>query len=141
MYLSRLAGVIRRESRNQFLHESVDTQITSAGGTLLGEELERVTRASLMASSNYVPRPYSGRVLVYRATERAEMYPDLFLGWRTVARGSISAVNIEANHSTIFESPWVSAMARNMKYGTAGAHGPKRDARETSVEGVSVFRG
>jgi amino acid adenylation domain-containing protein len=96
----------------QFPFDRATFEVKGAGGTQLGEVLERVKRASFIATGNFVPRPYDGRAVVFRAgTRMVEPYRDQYLGWGPVVRGGIEAFEIQGDHDSIFELPEVKAMA------------------------------
>jgi hypothetical protein len=59
-------------------------------------------RANRRALSTYVPGPYSGEVLLYRAAERLAMgEPDPTLGWSELLDGRLRVSELPGDHYTI----------------------------------------
>ena len=91
------------------------TTVTIAAGTKLGEVLTRVNRAARVATSTFVPKPYGGSVVLFRASERYnEPYEDEYLGWGPVVHGGIEAVEIPGGHDSIFEDRDVKVFAERL---------------------------
>jgi amino acid adenylation domain-containing protein len=79
------------------------------------ETLVRVTRASHKAAKKFVPKPYGGSVVVFRASDRrVSPYEDDFLGWGPVVRGAIEGIEIEGTHTGILEEPAVRDLAERI---------------------------
>ncbi len=56
----------------------------------------------------YTPKPYAGRVTLFRAAGRtAEYGNDAALGWEEVVRGEIEIITVPGDHMTILEEPHV----------------------------------
>jgi non-ribosomal peptide synthetase component F/thioesterase domain-containing protein len=56
----------------------------------------------------YTPKPYPGRVTLFRAAGRtAEYGSDPALGWEEVVRGEIKIITVPGDHMTILEEPHV----------------------------------
>jgi len=111
-HVNELSKMVRGAGGNQFPVDPDSVEIEGAGGTELGEILKRVRQAGLIAAANFVPKPYGGRAVVFRAgTRMLEQYEDEYLGWKPVIRGGIEAVEIEGDHDSIFEDPGVKPMA------------------------------
>jgi thioesterase domain-containing protein/acyl carrier protein len=56
----------------------------------------------------YTPKPYTGRVTLFRAAGRtAEYGKDPALGWEEVVRGEIEIITVPGDHMTILEEPYV----------------------------------
>ena len=76
------------------------------------ENLDRIREASLVAARTFVPKPYDGQVMVFRAKQRPdEPYLDAALGWGPVVFGGVTVHEIDADHNNIFEPPAVSVVA------------------------------
>jgi hypothetical protein len=112
-HVAELSKMVRGASGNQFPVDPNSVVIEGAGGTELGEILKRVRQEGVIAASKFVPKPYGGRAVVFRAGTRSviEQYEDEHLGWGPVVRGGIEAIEIEGDHETIFGEPQVRAMA------------------------------
>jgi len=111
----QLAKLASGEGCTQFPIEPSDVEVTHAAGTKLGEILTRVNQASIVAASAFVPKPYGGRAVIFRASERIiEPYQDQYLGWGPVVRGGIEVCEIEGEHNSIFLDPDVKALAERL---------------------------
>jgi thioesterase domain-containing protein len=75
------------------------------------ELFDRVADANTSAAQNFIPKPYDGHLLVFRAENRDYVYPDKALGWRGVALGGVTAYEIDGDHESILRNPNVSAIA------------------------------
>jgi len=74
--------------------------------------LRRVHSAGVAAAGSFIPRPYDGKILLFRAGDhRYDRYPDELLGWGRLALGGVTTVAIEADHLTILAYPAVNAIA------------------------------
>ncbi|MEP0949630.1 MULTISPECIES: non-ribosomal peptide synthetase [Cyanophyceae] len=79
--------------------------------------LERMMAISERAIRSYKPQPYSGSVLLLRATqlpEKANLSPqfvDETLGWEKLVTGGIKVHSVSGNHFNLFEKPNVFELA------------------------------
>jgi len=81
----------------------------------LGAVLNRVRDASLSAARKYLPKPYDGPLIVFRAKIRNDdPYRDEALGWRPVALGGVTAFTIDGDHASIFRHPDVAGIAQKL---------------------------
>jgi thioesterase domain-containing protein/acyl carrier protein len=82
------------------------------GGRELPESFQRLLEIHYQAMREYVPRPYPGRVTLFRARVRP-----LFrlhgrdLGWKKLARGGLDIVTIPGNHESLLKPPHVQVFA------------------------------
>ena len=61
--------------------------------------------ANMWAIRRYVPKPYAGRVTLFRASEPAEIYQsDPLAGWGDIAQGGVDVFDIPGDHETIVTS-------------------------------------
>ncbi len=75
-----------------------------------------VYRANMIAWSRYRPQTYSGRVTLYRATDRPlEAYFDSQLGWSEYVTGEIEVQTIPGGHYTLLNEPGVELLASALK--------------------------
>jgi myxalamid-type polyketide synthase MxaB len=67
------------------------------------------------AWQDYVPRPYAGRLTLFRA-ERQDVYcsHDPQMGWGHLAAGGVDVRTIPGSHSTIISEPHVQRLAREL---------------------------
>jgi acyl transferase domain-containing protein/thioesterase domain-containing protein len=89
-------------------------QADPAGGLELDEarRLCRVLKANVDALFTYAPRPWSGRMLFFRAEERRPADPPRpELPWIELARGGIEIRLVPGNHETMHVPPHAASMA------------------------------
>ncbi|WP_165226314.1 amino acid adenylation domain-containing protein [Aquisphaera insulae] len=73
--------------------------------------LWRVLAANLLAASRYVPQPYGGDVVLFRAGQPA--FRDSSLGWDRLAR-SVTVHTIPGDHASFLVPPGADALARGL---------------------------
>jgi amino acid adenylation domain-containing protein len=82
-----------------------------AGGPL-PRGMRNMREISYRAALNYQPRPYSGKVTMFRAKQR---FPgkenDIFLGWDKVSRGGIEIHEVSGDHASMLVEPQVGELA------------------------------
>ena len=72
----------------------------------LPEELQQIQQANVKATQTYVPSVYSGRVILFRASDRPPgLYDDPKLGWGDLAVEGMEIYEIPGNHTSIMKSP------------------------------------
>jgi thioesterase domain-containing protein len=75
---------------------------------ILGMEHDR-------AFDNYVPRPYHGDVLLFRASKQLPaMLSDSFLGWKPVIKGNLDVRELPGHQQNILVEPRVSRLAQEL---------------------------
>lgn len=69
------------------------------------------------AAKNYMPRPYSGKVVLFRAIDRSgfEAYSDAQWGWGSLTTGGLEAHAIPGDHLGILKEPNVQVLAAKLK--------------------------
>jgi amino acid adenylation domain-containing protein len=108
-------------------HQAKARDDTSSGqlraGFLPPRLFQDVWQANALASREYVPKPYSGEVTLFRSSALKGTYGwDEFLddyGWGQVARGGVRIFETPGNHLTIIEEPNVKILAEQLKAGMA----------------------
>ena len=82
-------------------------------------------RANALAFRRYVPRPYAGRVTLFRAGEwAAAAAADPSLGWSRVAAGglaAIEAIEVPGSHYTLLQGERAAFLAGRLREKLAGA--------------------
>ena len=64
------------------------------------------------AFDNYVPRPYHGDVLLFRASKQLPgMFSDSSLGWRPVIKGNLKICELPGHQQNILVEPRVVRLA------------------------------
>jgi thioesterase domain-containing protein len=93
-----------------------------------------VILANVIASRAYVPRPYAGRVLLFKRTEELiGRYRLQDNGWRRVVRGGLEVVNVAGGHLALLAEPGVARVATEL----AAAMRAPNEAR-TNLESSSA---
>jgi acyl transferase domain-containing protein/thioesterase domain-containing protein len=81
----------------------------------LPASLRDVRRANFAAERAYTPQPYAGPVVLFRATERSLRGTDVEAGWRRLAAGHFTIVDVPGQHGTILEEPNVQFLAAELR--------------------------
>jgi amino acid adenylation domain-containing protein len=80
-----------------------------------GQTLYRVAQAYLNAERLFVPKPYSGRVTIFRASQSSDhRHLDPYLGWGPVALGGVEICEVPGAHGDIAMEPNVSILAAKL---------------------------
>jgi amino acid adenylation domain-containing protein len=104
-----------RKSEEEAALATAEREMAEITGTPLGEKLKRVIQANHIAASKFVPKPYGGDVLIFRASERyLNPYDDYYLGWESIVRGGIECFEIEGDHMSILDQPTVGLLAEKL---------------------------
>ncbi|HEY0734503.1 MAG TPA: thioesterase domain-containing protein, partial [Herpetosiphonaceae bacterium] len=80
-----------------------------------------VFTASLRAMQDYQPRPYAGRVTLFRAGDRPLDEADETLGWNALVAAGVSVRVIPGDHYTIVRQPHVATLAEQLRLSLAEA--------------------
>ena len=76
----------------------------------------RASENNSRARNTYVPRPYAGRVTLFRALQGHVLRcPDPTLGWKEIALGGLEIVEVPGEHDVMIEKPHVGELARKMR--------------------------
>lgn len=107
--------VARLRGRTGPAHAAFAPMDDDGRGRDVAEAIDRVVRANERASAAHVPRPYVGRVHLFRAM-RDPGWPGLRLddplnGWGRVVHGGVVVVPIDCTHATIFSESVVPQLA------------------------------
>jgi acyl transferase domain-containing protein len=102
--IDRVVEEVRiRISRN---HESLSNKIQKNFPQTMAYTYANVAKKFNNAFWNYYPRPYNGRVVIFRASEQPHgIYPDPTLGWGELIKGEVELYEIPAYHQTIIQEP------------------------------------
>ncbi|SEG52612.1 Thioesterase domain-containing protein [Bryocella elongata] len=66
---------------------------------------------NLVAINRYVPKPYEGALMLFRARDQDFPNAALELGWKDVIRGGIEIREVDGNHERLFLEPGIDALA------------------------------
>ncbi|NJN12721.1 MAG: amino acid adenylation domain-containing protein [Richelia sp. RM1_1_1] len=79
-------------------------------------QLLQVFQANLMATYEYIPKPYPGRITIFCSSEKIlEVTKEPELGWGKLVTGDLETHEIPSNHYTILREPYVQVLATFMK--------------------------
>lgn len=88
---------------------------TGIDSTVIAE----VRRANSAAAKNYEPKPYSGKMLLFRAKDRPNedrFYKvDSTNGWHSVVQGSLNVIPLPGNHANLLTAEHAPAAARALR--------------------------
>jgi non-ribosomal peptide synthetase component F/thioesterase domain-containing protein len=93
---------------------------------LMNRPVPQFVRSSIVVFSavgqNYSPKPYPGRILLFRAEGRtAEYGDDLTLGWTDIAQDGVVVREVPGSHLSIMRKPQVDHLVRQLTPHLAGA--------------------
>lgn len=118
--VQRRTEIIRRKVLTS-LPQVYQQANSSAGGVAqaLSETLQKDIRAVVQerASQAYAPQPYSGRVVLFRATERYALEPsDSYdMGWGPLASDGLHIFEVPGDHLGILKEPNVTVLAEKLQ--------------------------
>ena len=79
-------------------------------------KLQRLYEMHDKAYNEYDPRPYEGRVVIFRSSKQTHgIHPDPALGWRDLFRGELELREIPGHYINLFIEPSVRLLADEMK--------------------------
>ena len=67
------------------------------------------------AGDSYVPDLYPGRLTLFKPRVNYKFYPDPNMGWREVALGGLSIVELSMNPHAMLLEPFVAVLAEELK--------------------------
>ena len=120
--LPRLAlemGEVARRLRVRFASKSSSTTTDAVEPSLdsLPPEYQLLIETHRRARDQYKPRPYPGRVTLFRArTQRLLASPDEhYFDWGRIAAGGVDVKMVPGNHLTMIDRPFVRILAHQMR--------------------------
>jgi amino acid adenylation domain-containing protein len=85
-------------------------------GVAQARRLLNVFKVNSMATLRYDPRPYAGRVTVFKAKETVSTESfktdDPAMGWSAIVKGDVEAVTVPGSHQNITRQPHVKGLAQ-----------------------------
>jgi thioesterase domain-containing protein len=101
-------------------HRRPETGRADAQSVLAGlrppEQFLRLMENHYQALREYAPKPYPGRVVLFRARTRPLFRLHGYdLGWGALARGGLTVIPIPGNHETLLREPRVGVLAAALK--------------------------
>ncbi len=67
------------------------------------------------AGDEYVPKPYSGRLTIFKPDTNYKFYPDPKMGWEGLASGGLDIVELSMNPHAMLLEPFVRTLALELK--------------------------
>lgn len=111
--------------RQKITSDKGNGQIRSGAGASSGASIEVqrdiLDEVSIHAARSYTPRPYSGKLVLFRAMDQAffsENLPDL--GWTSLGAGDFTIYDVPGNHMGILKDPSVVQLARQLQTSLLG---------------------
>jgi aspartate racemase len=102
----------------------------------LSRTLARVERSALKARKTYVPKPYPGKLTLFRASRQPSWFhPDPRLGWGRLAAGGLEIHEVPGHHGALAHEPRVAVLALELEKCLARAR-----ARESAPGATTVRR-
>jgi amino acid adenylation domain-containing protein len=105
--------------------------------TALARTLARVERSALKAGKTYVPKPYSGKLTLFRASRQPEWFhPDPALGWGRLAAGGLEIHEVPGHHGALAHEPRVAILAEKLEACLARARSSAPASRNGATAAV-----
>ncbi len=110
-YITTKSGVL---ARNIWIkNERRWSKVRKAMG--LPRKLRQVEEAIGKAKNRYIPQPYPGKLILFRATRQPAGYgEDRNLGWTRVAQGGVEVHHVPGYHGAIVHEPRVPILAEQL---------------------------
>ena len=108
-----IAEVVRRRFANMKLQRRVKLAQRAAQDESLHQTFD-AKELLILAGARYYPPRYSGRSILFRATEEARSKADPTMGWADLVGTDLEIVNIPGKHMTILDSPHVATLAAEL---------------------------
>lgn len=102
-------GIWERTWRTRYrLHRVMERPLPS--------RLVDLAQIEILILRNYHPRPYPGRVLLFRCEQRSAMrYMDSTYGWGELVKGGLEIIDLPGSHTDMFDEPVVSSVAQELE--------------------------
>jgi FkbH-like protein len=108
------AQKVAKKLTRKWLYKKNEFQLkySQALGKELPKDLQRNHKAIQRALSSYVPKPYDGRITLYRAGTQPEgIVPDHLLGWRGLPSQGIEVFESPGTHGAMTVDPYAAPLA------------------------------
>jgi thioesterase domain-containing protein/acyl carrier protein len=113
--LERL-GRLLRVTRWWHHAETASAFVGQSGLTQMTPRQQGFVQAHFQAAQAYQPRPYTGKVTLFRARAQARSRAfDPDKGWRALALGGVEIREIPGSHHTLLAEPYVGELARHLR--------------------------
>jgi len=82
----------------------------------LSQTLAAVERSAVKAKNVYAPKPYEGKITLFRASRQPGwFYPDPRLGWGRLAAGGLEILEVPGYHGALTHEPRVAVLAEELE--------------------------
>ena len=112
------------------LRTSLKTRPAAARFPSLHESVHDVNER---AAQSYEPKPYAGRVTVFKPKVNYDFYPDRQMGWGDLVTGHLEIVELPVNPHAMLAEPYVQSLADRLKEAMANASRPARESRTAGL--------
>jgi thioesterase domain-containing protein/acyl carrier protein len=86
--------------------------LVAGAGVGHAQNVYQVFQANMEAITRYHPKPFRGKITLFRAAEHATpMHKDPYLGWGRWAKNGVEVYEVPGNHVTMFRPPTIEALA------------------------------
>ena len=103
----------KRKVRRSF--RPVMNKLFAATGRALPAALAGIQSAIDQAYESYTPRPYAGRVILFRALDQPMgIHPDPLLGWGPLIGGELEIIDVPGFHGSMVMEPRVRVLAEKL---------------------------
>ena len=115
-YIKEKARVARDGELANLLGRKAPAEPTAANS----DEPTQIREASVQASNDaacdrYEPKPYAGKLTLFKPKVNYDFYPDPKMGWGDLARGGIDPVELPVNPHAMLVEPYVQTLANELK--------------------------
>lgn len=113
-YIQEKTEKVRRRIRIRMRYATSKVR-EMLGMSVLPKAIRNVQHSGRKAAKNYQPKPYPGRIILFRATQQPlGIYPDPNLGWGELALGGLEIHDIPGYHGAIIREPRVRVLAEKL---------------------------
>jgi len=108
----------RKDWKRKWIYRrnEIERAFHRATGRPLPRDLQRMQRAIGKALRDYVPEPYVGRVVLFRAADQPRgAAPDPTLGWGALAQGELEVIEVPGHHGAITVDPYARFLAAALR--------------------------
>jgi len=121
--LARLNSIIRSNNLGGFIKQKIASQrvwLNEKFARLLERpmpaELQTLEGSQAFAGENYVGRPYSGSLTLFRSADRPPNEPWSYqLGWENIVRGGVEVHEVQGDHLTIYSGANIETLAKKLR--------------------------
>jgi thioesterase domain-containing protein/acyl carrier protein len=120
--VQRKVRVMRKNFKGKFSQSGVDIDSIDAVDIIdyadqLPLHRRKLIEAHALALKNYLPKPYSGQVTLFRAQARPLLKTyDPEIGWRKLVSGQqLNIVDVPGSHEGMFKPPYVQTLAQELR--------------------------